>query len=64
MEDLDAEEGNAVGQRLFTTGESTTNVPFIDSHSDLDLNNWDCSWLNSLTDDGLLSGDLVFGFFA
>ncbi|KAJ5629329.1 hypothetical protein N7528_002986 [Penicillium herquei] len=64
MEDLDTEEGNVAAQSLVTTGESTTNISFIDSHSDLDLNNWDCSWLNSLTDDGLMSGDLVFGFFA
>lgn len=45
-------------------GEEETNMSFIDAQGYLDPGNWDNSWLNSLTDDGSMPGDLVFGFFA
>ncbi|KAJ5287826.1 hypothetical protein N7478_003512 [Penicillium angulare] len=63
MEDLDTEEGDTVHQ-LSSTGEDETNMSFTDAQGYLDPGNWDNSWLNSLTDDGSMPGDLVFGFFA
>lgn len=45
-------------------GGTERDTSFLDVQGDLHPDNWDCAWLDSLVDDGAMSGDLVFGFFA